>query len=87
MAVKIGPPASWERKAASPAGRMVICRGCELLAFHHLPEVAALEGTERNEVDVDGSAVEAGRIERVYSVVHLGSNLNITRAAFCVAVR
>ena len=47
MAVKIGPPASWERKAASPVGRMVIWRGCESLAFHHLPEA---EGSERNEV-------------------------------------
>ena len=66
---------------------MVIWRGCESLALHHLPEVDALEGTERNEVDVDGGAVEAGQIERVYSVVHLGSNVEITRAAFCVAVR
>ena len=65
----------------------MIWRGCESLAFHHLPEVDALEGTERNEVDIDVGAIEAGRIERVYSVVHLGSNLNITRATFHVTVR
>ena len=67
---------------------MVIWRGCESLAFHHLPEVDALEGSERNEVDVVVGAVEAGRIERVYGVVHLGSNLEITRAALgCGEIR
>ena len=44
-------------------------------------------GTGRNEVDVDVRAVEAGQIERVYGVTHLGSNVEITRAAFWVAVR
>ena len=40
----------------------------------------------RNEGDVDVSAVEAGEIERVYGVAHLGSNFEIIRAAFWVVV-
>ena len=82
MAVKIGPPASWERTAASPAGRMVIWRGCESLVIHHLPEVDVLEGTERNEVDADVGAVEAEQATGVG-----GSNVENTIAAFWVAVR
>ena len=85
--MKVGPPANWERKGAWPAGTMVIWRGCELLAFHHFSEWMRWKGgTGGNEVDVDVSAVEAGEIERVYGVAHLGSNVEITRAAFWVAV-
>ena len=64
----------WESQCGGELGQLL----------HHLPEVDALEGTERNEVDVDVGAVEGGRIERVYGVAHLGSNVEIIRAAFWV---